>query len=58
MTERIELAGLKVAQELSDFVSNEVLPGTGVSERAFWEGFSAIVHDLPAVLSVEAQTLP
>ena len=46
MTDRIELAGLKVAKELADFVSREALPGTGVGETAFWESFSAIVHDL------------
>jgi malate synthase len=46
MTDRIELAGLKVARQLVEFVSNEALPGTGVDEPAFWEAFSAIVHDL------------
>jgi malate synthase len=46
MTDRIELAGLKVARQLVDFVSKEALPGTGVGEPALWEAFSAIVHDL------------
>ena len=46
MTDRIELAGLKVAGQLAGFVSDEALPGTGVREPAFWEAFSAIVHDL------------
>ncbi len=46
MTDRIDLAGLKVARQLTDFVSNEALPGTGVEKRAFWDAFSAIVHDL------------
>ena len=46
MTDRIEIAGLRIAPELHDFVADEALPGTGVDARAFWEGFSAIVHDL------------
>ncbi|MHA6644230.1 malate synthase G [Mesorhizobium sp. A623] len=46
MTERIEIAGLKVARELHDFVVNEALPGTGITADAFWNGFSAIAHDL------------
>ncbi|WP_306029991.1 malate synthase G [Stappia sp. MMSF_3263] len=44
--ERIEIAGLKVARELRDFVEQEALPGTGVSADAFWQGLSGIVHDL------------
>ena len=46
MTDRIELAGLNVARELHAFVADEALPGTGIDEAAFWQGFSAIVHDL------------
>jgi malate synthase len=46
MTDRIELAGLKVARQLADFVSKEALPGTGVDEKAFWEAFSSIVDAL------------
>jgi malate synthase len=46
MTDRIDLAGLKVARQLADFVSKEALPGTGVDDKAFWEAFSAIVDDL------------
>jgi malate synthase len=44
--DRIEIAGLKVATELRDFVEQEALPGTGVSPEAFWHGLSEIVHDL------------
>ena len=46
MTDQIEIRGLKVAPALHAFVNNEALPGTGVSEDAFWSGFSAIAHDL------------
>ena len=37
---------LQVATELFNFVNNEVLPETGVSQDQFWQGFSSIVHDL------------
>ncbi|MER8529580.1 malate synthase G [Mesorhizobium sp. M0814] len=46
MTDRVEIAGLRIARELHDFVVNEALPGTGIEAEAFWNGFSAIVHDL------------
>ena len=46
MTDRIEIAGLKIARELHDFMANEALPGTGIGNPAFWAAFSAIVRDL------------
>ncbi|MER9653467.1 malate synthase G [Mesorhizobium sp. M0152] len=46
MTDRVEIAGLRIARELHDFVVNEALPGTGIAADAFWNGFSVIVHDL------------
>ncbi|MEI9412179.1 malate synthase G, partial [Mesorhizobium salmacidum] len=46
MTDRIEIAGLRIARELHDFVVDEALPGTGIEAARFWNGFSAIVHDL------------
>ncbi|MGN6306508.1 MAG: malate synthase G, partial [Mesorhizobium sp.] len=46
MTDRIEIAGLRIAPELHDFVVNEAAPGTGVDAAAFWNGFAAIAHDL------------
>ena len=46
MTDRVEIAGLRIARELHDFVVDEALPGTGIERDAFWAGFSAIVHDL------------
>ncbi|ESX94863.1 malate synthase G [Mesorhizobium sp. LNJC403B00] len=45
MTDRVEIAGLRIARELHDFVG-EALPGTGIAADAFWNGFSSIVHDL------------
>ncbi|MER9416154.1 malate synthase G [Mesorhizobium sp. M0306] len=46
MTDRVEIAGLRIARELHDFVANQALPGTGIEAEAFWGGFSAIVHEL------------
>ncbi|MES0096320.1 malate synthase G [Mesorhizobium sp. M0019] len=46
MTDRVEIAGLRIARALHEFVVNEALPGTGIEAEAFWSGFSAIVHDL------------
>lgn len=46
MTDRIEIAGLRIARELHEFVAREALPGTRIEADAFWNGFSAIVHDL------------
>ncbi|MCF6109636.1 malate synthase G [Mesorhizobium muleiense] len=46
MTDRVEIAGLRIARELYDFVVNEALRGTGIAANAFWTGFSAIVDDL------------
>ncbi|MBO0763473.1 MAG: malate synthase G [Hyphomicrobiaceae bacterium] len=46
MTERVVVEGLSVAKVLHAFVGNEVLPGTGVPEAAFWTRFDRIVHDL------------
>ncbi|MEM8791092.1 MAG: malate synthase G [Pseudomonadota bacterium] len=45
MTERVEIAGLKVARELYDFLENEALPGTGVASSDFWNGFGAIAKE-------------
>ena len=46
MTERTTCHRLQVATELHRFIEDRVLPGTGVTSAAFWQGFDAIVHDL------------
>ncbi|XDA99475.1 malate synthase G [Sulfitobacter sp. LCG007] len=38
--------GLQVDNVLTRFLEDDVLPGTGVEPKAFWAGFSALVHDL------------
>ncbi len=43
---RTTIHGLQVATALYDFINQQVLPGTGVSEATFWKGFDSIVADL------------
>ncbi len=38
--------GLQVDQQLSDFIMQRALPGTGIDADRFWRGFSDLVHDL------------
>jgi malate synthase len=58
MVDRVERHGLKVDAGLAAFVENEALPGTGVAADAFWQGLSALAHDLgpknAALLQVRA----
>jgi malate synthase len=42
----VEAGDLRVEQVLFDFLTNEALPGTGISEQQFWRGFSEIVQTL------------
>jgi malate synthase len=46
MSNLTDLHGLRVDDALVRFIEDEALPGTGVDRDAFWQGFSAIVHDL------------
>ncbi|MBU0541046.1 MAG: malate synthase G [Gammaproteobacteria bacterium] len=46
MTERTTVHGLKVATPLYNFINNEVLPGTGIDQAAYWKGFDEIVSTL------------
>lgn len=46
MTERIQAGGLQIAKVLYNLVSNEIIPGTGVENDAFWKAFEQILTDL------------
>ena len=46
MADRVEVQGLQVAEILHRFIAEKALPGTGVTEDAFWAGFAALVADL------------
>ncbi|HEY3538133.1 MAG TPA: malate synthase G [Trinickia sp.] len=46
MDNPIDHHGLRVAQALSRFIEDEAMPGTDLDAAAFWQGFSALVHEL------------
>ncbi len=46
MSDRVDAAGLKVARELHEFITDRALPGTGVSPDAFWSGFASLLAEL------------
>jgi len=47
--DRIDRGGLKVAGVLADFIEREVLPGTHVHRKGFWQGFEALINRLAPV---------
>ena len=44
--EYVELAGLRIAKPLYEFVNTEALPGTSIGADAFWSGFAGLLTDL------------
>src|SRR3546814_547992 len=46
MADMVEQGGIRVAKELYEFVTDEVLPGTGLGGEAFWAALDAIVNEL------------
>ncbi len=46
---RVMRAELAVEDVLARFVEEQALPGTGVEAGAFWDGFSALVHEMGPV---------
>jgi malate synthase len=46
MTNRISIANLQVAEELYNFVNQQVLPGTALPEDTFWSGFGKLIAEL------------
>ncbi len=45
-TPRTKAGRLQVATNLYRFIEDKVLPGTGVTSAAFWQGFDALAHEL------------
>jgi malate synthase len=45
MTQRTQMHGLQIETGLYTFISQEALPGTGVSEDVFWKGLSDLAHE-------------
>ena len=46
MTKRISIANLQVAEELYNFVNEQVLPGTKLPQDTFWSGFANLIEEL------------
>ncbi|MGB6306783.1 MAG: malate synthase G [Steroidobacteraceae bacterium] len=46
MRARVSVNRLEIDKVLHDFVNQEAMPGTGVRERPFWDGFAALVQAL------------
>ena len=46
MQTMIECSGLSVATELFELIERDIVPGTGVDPKDFWQGFASIVADL------------
>ena len=44
MSDRVQVGGLSVAEELYRFVVDEALPGSEVAPSAFWAGADALIH--------------
>ncbi|MDQ9090193.1 malate synthase G [Pseudoalteromonas haloplanktis] len=41
--------GLTVNNQLADFINQQLLQGTGISEQHFWQGFASIIDDLSPI---------
>ncbi|MEJ6395173.1 malate synthase G [Gymnodinialimonas sp. 2305UL16-5] len=46
MADRVNRAGLEVAQSLAEFIETRALPGTGIEIDAFWRSAAALFTDL------------
>jgi malate synthase len=46
MTDRVEVAGLRVHRGLHDLVVEEIVPGLGIESEVIWQSLAAIVRDL------------
>jgi malate synthase len=46
MSDRIRQGGIEVARILFEFINREALPGTGVGQDSFWQGFEVLLRDL------------
>ena len=42
----IKIKKLTVSENLYSFINKNLLPGTGVSNSDFWNGFSKNIHEL------------
>ena len=44
--EKINISNLSVDENLVKFINDEVIPGTNVNVKKFWDSFSEVVNNL------------
>ncbi|KAF7764719.1 malate synthase [Pseudoalteromonas citrea] len=49
MSTMVQQSGLSIDTALFKFVNQQVLPGTGIQQLSFWEGFADLIHDLSPI---------
>ena len=42
----IKINNLSISKKLLNFVDKELLPGTKINKKKFWNGFNKFVHEL------------
>ena len=52
----VKIFELSVSKILFDFINNEVLKGTNISSKRFWNGFNKTVHQLAPINKKLIQT--
>ena len=45
----VRIFDLSISKVLYEFTKNELLPGSGISEKKFWGGFSKSIHELAPI---------
>ena len=42
----LKINNLSVSENLANFINKELLPGTNINKKRFWNGFDKCVHEL------------
>ncbi|HEY0146363.1 MAG TPA: malate synthase G, partial [Methylovirgula sp.] len=50
-----DVGGLKIARPLYDFVTEEALPGTGITAASFWDGFEKLIDEFAPQIQAHMQ---
>ena len=45
----LKIENLSVSEKLVKFINSELLPGTKISNKRFWKGFSKSAHELSPI---------
>ncbi len=55
MRDHQDVGGLKVARPLYDFITEEALPGTGITAASFWAGFEKLIDEFAPQIQAHMQ---